>query len=113
MNSLIFDFGNGISIHNIIGRGIVITFPSYLKNKEIQPLFKQHVGDKWIFEFTNTDLAEKIVEVKGVEIFNSFLKNESPYALCFGGQFNKEQIDLMKHGQVSFRKIINNAPIKC
>ena len=112
MSSLIFDFGNGISIHNIIGRGIVITFPSYLKNKEIQPLFFQHIGDKWIFEFINTDLAEKVVEVKGVEIFNSFLKNESPYALCFGGQFSKEQIDLMKHGQVSFRKIINNVPIK-
>lgn len=112
MNSLIFDFGNGISIHNIIGRGIVITFPSYLKNKEIQPAFKQHVGDKWIFEFTNTNLAEKVVEVKGVGIFNSFLKNESPYELCFGGQFNKEQIDLMKYGQVSFRKIINNVPIK-
>ena len=100
-------------ICSITVKTLVITFPSYLKNKEIQPLFKQHVGDKWRFEFTNTDLAEKIVEVKGVEIFNSFLKNESPYALCFGGQFNKEQIDLMKHGQVSFRKIINNAPIKC
>lgn len=111
MNTLIYDFENGISIHNIIGRGIVIAFPSYLKNKEIQPLFKQHIGDKWIFEFTNTDLSDKIAEVKGVEIFNSFLKNESPYALCFGRQFTKEQIDLMKRGQVSFRKIINNTII--
>ena len=109
MSSLIFEYDTDIKIFNIIGRGIVIFFPYNSKeNNRIQPSFKQHIGDKWVFEFNNTDLSNKIVEVKGVEIANSFIQPYSSYGLCFGGQFNENEIKLMKLGQVSFHKIINN-----
>lgn len=105
--SLLFEYNNGIKIFNIIGRGIVIFFP-YKENTEIQPSFKQHIGDKWTFTFNNTNLADKIVEVKGIEIANSFIHPYSPYGLCFGCQFNDNDIKLMKLGQASFHKIQNN-----
>lgn len=106
---LIFENNTGIKVFNIIGRGIVIFFPyNYKEDNGIQPSFKQHIGDKWMFEFNNTDLSNKIVEVKGIEIANSFIQPYSPYGLCFGAQFNENEIKLMKLGQVSFHKIINN-----
>lgn len=105
--SLLFEYNNGIKIFNIIGRGVVIFFP-YKEGSRIQPSFKQHIGDKWIFEFNNTDLSNKIVEVKGIEIANSFIQPYSPYGLCFGGQFNENEKKLIKLGQVSFHKIENN-----
>ena len=109
MSKLLFDYDNGIKIFNITGRGVVIVFPYNSKeNNGIQPSFKQHIGDKWMFEFNNTDLSNKIVEVKGIEIANSFIQPYSPYGLCFGAQFNEDDIKLMKLGQVSFHKIENN-----
>ena len=109
MSSLIFEYDTDIKIFNITGRGIVIFFPYNSKeNNGIQPSFKQHIGDKWMFEFNNTDLSNKIVEVKGIEIANSFIQPYSPYGLCFGAQFNEDDIKLMKLGQVSFHKIENN-----
>lgn len=104
---LIFEYNTSIKIFNIVGRGIVIFFP-YKENNGIQPSFKQHIGDKWIFTFNNTNLNDKIVEVKGIEIANSFIQPYSSYGLCFGGQFNNNDIKLMKLGQVSFHKIQNN-----
>ena len=104
---LIFEYDTAIKIFNIIGRGVVIFFP-YKEGNGIQPSFKQHIGDKWMFEFNNTDLSNKIVEVKGIEIANSFIQPYSPYGLCFGAQFNENEIKLMKLGHVSFHKIINN-----
>ena len=109
MSSLIFEYDTDIKIFNITGRGIVIFFPYNSKESNgIQPSFKQHIGDKWVFEFNNPDLSNKIVEVKGVEIGNSFIQPYSPYGLCFGGQFNENEKKLMKLGQVSFHKIENN-----
>lgn len=105
--SLLFEYNNGIKIFNIIGRGIVIFFP-YKEDNGIQPSFKQHIGDKWVFTFNNADLIDKVVEVKGIEIANSFIHPYSPYGLCFGGQFNDNDIKLMKLGQASFHKIQNN-----
>lgn len=109
MSKSLFKYDNGLEIFNITGRGIVISFPYTSKEDNgIQPSFKQHIGDKWIFEFNNTDLSNKIVEVKGIEIANSFIQPYSPYGLCFGGQFNEDEKKLMKLGQVSFHKIENN-----
>lgn len=105
--SLLFEYNNGIKIFNIIGRGIVIFFP-YKEDNWIQPSFKQHIGDKWVFTFNNADLIDKVVEVKSIEIANSFIHPYSPYGLCFGGQFNDNDIKLMKLGQASFHKIQNN-----
>ncbi len=107
---LIFEYDTGIKIFNI-GRGVVIFFP-YKEGNGIQPSFKQHLGDKWIFEFDNTDMASVIAEVKGIEIANSFLQPYSPYGLCFGGVFTDEHKKQMKIGNMSFRKIINNTPIE-
>lgn len=115
-DSEIFTFENGIKIFHIIGRGLVIYFPYYehhrKNNEDIQPSFKQHIGDKWVFEFDNTDMASVIAEVRGIEIGNSFLQPYSSYGLCFGGIFTKEHKKQMKMGNVSFRKIVNNVPME-
>ena len=110
-HGLIFEYDNAITIFNIIGRGVVIFFP-YKEGNGIQPSFKQHIGDKWIFEFSNSNMASVIAEVKGIEIANSFIQPYSPYGLCFGGIFTDEHKKQMKMGNVSFRKIVNNAPME-
>lgn len=111
----IFTFENGITLY-FYDNGLNVYFPyyqHYVKNNEdIQPSFKQHIGDKWIFEFDNTDMASVIAEVKNVEIANGFLQPYSSYDLCFGNIFTEEQIKQMKMGNVSFRKIVNNAPME-
>ena len=116
INNDIFTFENGIKIVYVLGRGIIVYFPYYehyrKNNEDIQPSFKQHIGDKWVFEFDNTDMASVIAEVKGIEIANSFLQPYSSYGLCFGGIFTEEHKKQMKIGNVSFRKIVNNTPIK-
>ena len=115
-NNDIFTFENGIKIFHVLGRGIIVYFPYYehhrKNNEDIQPSFKQHIGDKWIFEFSNSDMASVIAEVKGIEIANSFLQPYSSYGLCFGGIFTDEQKKQMKIGNVSFRKIVNNVPME-
>ena len=112
----IFTFENGIKIVYVLGRGVIIYFPYYehhaKNNEDIQPSFKQHIGDKWVFEFDNTDMASVIAEVKGIEIANSFLQPYSSYGLCFGVIFTEEHKKQMKIGNVSFRKIVNNAPME-
>lgn len=111
----IFTFENGIKVFYVLGRGLIIYFPYYEhhgeNNEDIQPSFKQHIGDKWIFNFDNTDMASVIAEVRGIEIANSFLQPYSSYGLCFGGIFTEEHKKQMKIGSMSFRKIINNTPI--
>ena len=57
-------------------------------------------------------MASVIAEVKNVEIANGFLQPYSSYDLCFGNIFTEEQIKQMKMGNVSFRKIVNNAPME-
>lgn len=111
----IFTFENGIILY-FYDNGLNVYFPyyqHYVKNNEdIQPSFKQHIGDKWIFEFDNADMASVIAEVNNVEIANGFLQPYSSYDLCFGNIFTEEQIKQMKIGNVSFRKIVNNAPME-
>lgn len=114
-NNNIFTFENGITLY-FYDNGLNVYFPyyqHYVKNNEdIQPSFKQHIGDKWIFEFSNSVMASVIAEVKNVEIANGFLQPYSSYDLCFGNIFTEEQIKQMKIGNVSFRKIVNNVPME-
>lgn len=115
INNNIFTFENGITLY-FYDNGLNVYFPyyqHYVKNNEdIQPSFKQHIGDKWIFDFSNSVMASVIAEVKNVEIANGFLQPYSSYDLCFGNIFTEEQIKQMKMGNVSFRKIVNNAPME-